>query len=376
MSKAAATFRESLDEQHAELRFADGKGADTALANLSITMSNAALVYARLSQWNLAVSWAEEGLLVQQSVLGDDHHKSFARGLIFDLLRRLRDGENESSNYGFNYKDTVKELNDVVTMGNDSDFRSLGVLMHGFTAQQCVVHAMRSIYWDQALHERSAPINILSIQDDYDKKEIGSEIFLKMICDQAATHLKRKNFNETIQLFLGSLHILREKHGDSHHMVGRVFHKIGIVHIQAEEYESALFAFQEAVNVQVALLGSDHPDITAFLEKVGLTQLSLGEIDRSIDTFFQILHIRRKHFGYDDPKAARILNVIGCMHFELGGRIAALKAFEEAIEILQNNSANKPRDEAVSSGTQALILSNIGFLHAKQEEILKASSLI
>ena len=70
--------------------------------------------------------------------------------------------------------------------------------------------------------------------------------------------------------------------------------------------------------------------------------------------------------GYSNHQVAKILNNIGCVHYEYGGLLAALKAFEEALEIQEELilSASSNESRLNLAGTMC----NIGFILVKRKE--------
>jgi len=70
---ATATLEESFDIQRNYMESVNGDKADNILLNSSITLTNSGIVSMRRQNTDLAVSFLEEGLMVQESVLDGQH---------------------------------------------------------------------------------------------------------------------------------------------------------------------------------------------------------------------------------------------------------------------------------------------------------------
>ena len=100
--------------------------------------------------------------------------------------------------------------------------------------------------------------------------------------------------------------------------------------------------------------------------------LALKDYDGSLAIFQKVLRQKRKKYGYtyNDPTFAMIVNNIGVCHFEFGGTLAAVKAFEESVEIqrtaLQRERSLVDKQDIIIS--QCKSLNNLAFARYERGE--------
>ena len=104
--------------------------------------------------------------------------------------------------------------------------------------------------------------------------------------------------------------------------------------------------------------------------------MALQDFDNAILALQSILTHVRKRFGYSHYRVAIILNNIGICHYEYGGLLAALKAFEESVEILRDSINCKNANEEVEGSEDKTKLSillgrsleNLSFIQFNRKE--------
>lgn len=392
-----------------------------------------AMCYWKKRQWDDSIATLEEVLMVQESVLGEDHDTIFCTisNLEWIGLLRRRNQEvaenistipemrhNKSKHIPgkrqFPIQGSVRPSRAAflfgeadglpITKTNDSidciDYISLGPLQYEITPVQRIKNTIITGFYgelfsefklgsflerrddeegrDQVTVDREIK-NITikkrirsSVPIDVDgQKVVNAELYLKEIHDEIFLHLTEGDVSDALDLFQCVLRSHKEKFGDDHHLVGQVLHNIGTVYLFAEEYKMALPMFKQALKIRAEALNPDHPDVTASLIKTGLALFALSEYDSALTTFSEALRVRRKKFGYSHPLVAQILNNIGAVHYELGGLLSALKAFEEALEV-QKAELEKDHDNSIIVRGVAGTLGNIGFIHAKRKDYAEA----
>jgi tetratricopeptide (TPR) repeat protein len=103
--------------------------------------------------------------------------------------------------------------------------------------------------------------------------------------------------------------------------------------------------------------------------------IALQDFDKALSTFQALLTHLRKRFGYTHFGVAIILNNIGICHYEFGGLLAALKSFEEAVEILRDAIKNCQEDSDEMNHLLILLgrsLNNLSFIRFKRKEYAEA----
>ena len=104
--------------------------------------------------------------------------------------------------------------------------------------------------------------------------------------------------------------------------------------------------------------------------------IALQDFDKALSIFQNILTHMRRRFGYFHYRVAIILNNIGICHYEFGGSLAALKSFEESVEILRDAIKSKSNEEDEGSIDLNVLLgrslTNLSFIRFKRNEYAEA----
>lgn len=101
-----------------------------------------------------------------------------------------------------------------------------------------------------------------------------------------------------------------------------------------------------------------------------MVQIARQDLDCANVIFLQLLHTQRRDLGYNHLQISLFLNNIGCMHYEFGGLFAALKSFEEALEIQRTHSDNTQDESTLLALTYTLC--NIGFVYVRRKDFASA----
>jgi len=411
-ASAHATFDESLEIQRVSMG-GEESNVSLALCKVAVTLCNVALVHFERGEINECVEIMDEALMVQESVLGDDHdivystRENLRRMNPIDQEENRLDGEKvDSSSCSMRpleqssppYLSPSLKINPSAMFGecdgvpkrhlrkskklemfDGIDVISLGPLSLAHTSKQrvrrtvlagfrmCNLNTKKNCLKVKAVpHSPESRVRI-SFPVDIDEEQImDAELHLEGVYGQAVEHLEHGEHAEALELFELTLRSHEEKYGHNHHLVGTALHSIGILHLFSENYEKAFPCFEEAVQIRRSVLGPDHPDVSASLGKAAIVLFALHQFDASLSNFCSALSLLRRILGYSNHQVAKILNNIGCVHYEYGGLLAALKAFEEALEIQEELilSASSNESRLNLAGTMC----NIGFILVKRKE--------
>lgn len=209
---------------------------------------------------------------------------------------------------------------------------------------------------------------------------------LYQVCQQASQLIQKKDINKATSLLFEIRRSRTNKCGDVDVIVASTHHIVGLIYLHTKNYQSARVEFQEASKIRSRQLHPDHLDVLASQTKLAITLMALQDFDKAISIFQTLLTHLRRRFGYSHYRAAIILNNIGICHCEFGGLLAALKSFEEAVEILQEamNNALKEEEGGDVDGDDkrgkcfdlkilyGRSLQNLGFIRFKRKEYAEA----
>jgi len=375
---ATATLEESFDIQRNYMGSVNGDKADNILLNSSITLTNSGIVSMRRQNIDLAVSFLEEGLMVQESVLDGQHRIVMGTS---DVLQSLLNGNRayplkikkkrleikiSTSVQNLSRKSLVhrRKFDKVEYFSDDGtplsqnsrdddssrtperslsaavhsqpfhiDFLSLGPLQNKCNARQRVVNGHMSLMQFLRINARQ----FLSFKLDRDIEVNSNQgLFLNETFNEAAQKVKLNRLKESKLLFQTVLKFLNEHCGSQ--LIGKTHYDIGLIYFYAGQYEIALSHFDQAINTRTSLLENDHPVVLNTIFKKATTMLAMGDFENSLVIMSQVLRSKRKNLGYNHPEVATVLNTMGVLHYELGGNVAAKKIIRR---IFRNSTKGK-----------------------------------
>jgi tetratricopeptide (TPR) repeat protein len=117
--------------------------------------------------------------------------------------------------------------------------------------------------------------------------------------------------------------------------VGESLCLMGKVYQAREEYDSALSAFSEGLDI-IRSLSSDGElslDTAQVLLDVGRAYHVQGKLGEAINAYQEVVAVTRKYFGDSHPYVARIINIVGNLQLEAGDVAASAATFAEALKI-------------------------------------------
>eukprot|EP00978_Attheya_sp_CCMP212_P018670 scaffold51550_cov55-Attheya_sp.AAC.2 len=378
---ALATFEESLDIAQRTLGKRSPQHADMALLNVATTLCNVGMVSIRRNQYDAAIALLEEGLMVQESVLDDDHITAQTTSQTLSLLQQLQTEHSPTSdnnnttininNTSLNQLDTLQMLEEK--LGNNTSTKN--TMSDTNTESTCATTTNSMDDGATTVHDKIDWIELGPLRRELSLRQRIRATVLKDFCfepldtsydsenvhllmKKALQHLKSGIVEPALELLDQVLKRHVERYGEVHSLVGTAQHNKGLAYMYAEDYAKALPCFQKAVDIRRASLGVDHFDVSASLMKKGMVLLAHQDLDGAHVTFHQVLRTRRKAVGCNHLQIAKILNMIGYVHYESGGLLAARKAMEEGLEIQREQN---------SQGL-ATCLCNLAFVHVKRRE--------
>ena len=122
---------------------------------------------------------------------------------------------------------------------------------------------------------------------------------------------------------------------------------IGKIYQAREEYDFALSAFQESIDIQRshAPEGELSLDSAQLLLDIGRVYHTQGQLSDALKAYMEVVALARKYFGDNHQYVARIVNIIGNLQLEAGDVGASVASFAEAMKI--NEATGAPMDVSV-----------------------------
>jgi tetratricopeptide (TPR) repeat protein len=227
----------------------------------------------------------------------------------------------------------------------------------------------RAIEEFPSFHQLDVPINV--------------DFVLESSEDELAVFAKRcltsGNFRDAIDIYESVLDIHLKQHKKNHRFVIPILHNLTVVHTWNGNYNKALYYCNECLTWRREKLGCDHIDVAASLSELGIIHYAKEDFNKALGAFREALQIYSKVNKPHRPNhsIARTLNNIGCIHFSTGKLGASLSTFEECLE-LQRRTMGSITGARVDRMlfNMSVTLINTATVAEKQGHSIHASSLM
>ncbi len=154
----------------------------------------------------------------------------------------------------------------------------------------------------------------------------------------------------------------KERYGENDLVCAIDYHNLGVTNLLANDLDSALYYFQEAVVLKRSLLGHNDPTVTDPLIEIGIILYNRKNYAGAIQIFKEALEIYTE--TKDSEGIGRISNNIGCVYYRMGDIASALDYLQEAL-VGQRMALGMSEKAESSLLSFALTQSNIGYLKLK-----------
>ena len=156
-------------------------------------------------------------------------------------------------------------------------------------------------------------------------------------------HTQRRNL--IVKTCRDQLHVSLKQYGEQHANTALCYLKIGLAENDAENYISALDAFDKSVEIMTAHHdGSNSSDANlaeAFVGK-GKTYTCINKVQSAIASYEDALKIKRILHKKDSEEIAEILFLLGTSQLDLKDLSSALATLEQALQIRVKVNNEKP----------------------------------
>jgi hypothetical protein len=147
----------------------------------------------------------------------------------------------------------------------------------------------------------------------------------------AMEHVLRGEYDMALEAFSQVLQVYLQQYGKAHALTASAYHNLGTVHAKraglvphnSEEQqhcrEQALLCFQSAARSarDAPDLGPTHPNVAVSLVRIGFLLLQTKQYQNAVVTFGEALRIRKVHYGHFHPLVANLCNNLGVCHMHM-----------------------------------------------------------
>jgi tetratricopeptide (TPR) repeat protein len=165
-----------------------------------------------------------------------------------------------------------------------------------------------------------------------------------------------------VEVYEDILEADKERYGESDLVCAIDYHNLGVASLLANDLDSALIYFQQAVILKRTLLGQNDPTVSDSLVEIGIILYNRNDNAGAISIFKEALEIRKD--SNDSEGMGRISNNIGCVYYQMGDIASALDYLQEAL-VAQRMVLGMSEKAEASLLSFALTQSNIGYLKLK-----------
>lgn len=221
----------------------------------------------------------------------------------------------------------------------------------------------------------SAPVDV------DDSSFVDPDENVKGINAMAIEHVLNGDYDMALAAFQQVLQVYQAQHGTAHALVASAHHNLGTVHSkraglladhtlqQRHCREQALSEFQAAARSARDGLGRNHPNVAVSLVRIGFLLLQAQQYEPAVLTFQEALRIRHVSYGPRHPLVANLYNNLGVCHMHLQQFVTGREQLTKALDIQQSRLSdmtahdNAPsNDRRMASLEVADTLCNIGGL--------------
>lgn len=119
--------------------------------------------------------------------------------------------------------------------------------------------------------------------------------------------------------------------------IANTLYNIGNVHCVLNEFDDALIAMTESLQLTQSNDGHGHIQVAETMEKIGAIQMSQNKLDDALNSFVEALRITKMELGSDHVDCAPSLYNVGLVYERKRESRRAMESFRAAMEIYKTN---------------------------------------
>mmetsp|Transcript_5063 Transcript_5063/g.12687 ORF Transcript_5063/g.12687 Transcript_5063/m.12687 type:complete len:1180 (+) Transcript_5063:50-3589(+) len=179
---------------------------------------------------------------------------------------------------------------------------------------------------------------------------------------QPQQNVQRRSTRKAMYLFLRALSIRTSALGPRHVDVATVLNNVGRIHVQLDEFDSALARYEDALDIRREALGPDSLDYAATAFNAGQSYHQKGMIRRAAQLYREFLRVALAKFGHGHRDVAVVLSGIAQIHQEEG-------EFDRARELYEASLCAGKAALGEDHSEIAMLLNRMGNFHFERERL-------
>ncbi len=155
-------------------------------------------------------------------------------------------------------------------------------------------------------------------------------------------------YAQSIEYFIKTYNIYKASFGESDSKCALALDNIGRAYDAMTDYQKALHYYELALELREKILGVQHPDYATTLRNIAITYNNIGYYAKALEYSFKALEIQKNTIGEVHPEYAGTLDNICYTYLFLGNNQIALKYSLQALEIYKKAFGEENIDYAYS----------------------------
>jgi len=163
-------------------------------------------------------------------------------------------------------------------------------------------------------------------------------------------YARKKNSTVSMERFKEALSHYRKESvsGEERGDIAMVWRNIGQIHLQQDELNEALNAFENSMLIRRNLLGDDHVSVAILLSNIGVVYNKMNDFSKSISCHESSIRILKTVYGEESQEVGKGVEEMGKIYEERGDLQGAMECYLKALSIKQKANGHHCKDKEIS----------------------------
>jgi CHAT domain-containing protein/Flp pilus assembly protein TadD len=179
-------------------------------------------------------------------------------------------------------------------------------------------------------------------------------VFLEKGLSIAQEHYQQDELEKAILIAQQYLEAASTQNAPPHPALGNLYHKLGVYHYVADDYNAAQQAYEQAIRVRKDALGLQSADLSRSYHNLGVALKEKGNFRTAIDQLLKAVLIRRQL--EDKSHLATSYQELGIVYAREGDYDYALEYHRAALQIFEETAEGPTYDIARTHQAMGIIL--------------------
>ena len=281
-----------------------------------VSMSNLAITYRALGQYDKALALNEQTLKLRRIKLGEDHLDTLASmnnlAITYNSL-----GQNDKTLVL--YEQILKLQRAKFGEGHPSTLTSMNSLANTYVALGQFDKAL-------ALNEQTLKLRRIKLGEDHPDTLVSMD-------RMAVTYNSSGQSDKALALQERTLQLMRAKLGEDHPNTLGLMSNLAGTYNQLGQFDKAVALGERTLQLMRAKLGEDNPNTPVMMNNLGAFYSSLNEFDKALALAEEVLKLNRAKLGEDHPYTIGAMAGVAVNYSALGQYDKAVVLSEQALKL-------------------------------------------